>query len=235
MYRIVKKQALNPTVTLMVIDAPFVARKALPGQFIILRVDEDGERIPLTAVSYTHLDVYKRQPIYTVSLFVSVSNTTEVISFKAHLLLMIPNCVEKYLSSTIYCDLIRSETTMTSPAALTRMRKGYFSQSLKTWSPAFSKIRQTEIAMAAMQRLSLIHIFYFEKAIELSDAENVDYVRALEALEEKYGAKPALVMECEPVKEEDYCFIQGSVANILYENTNLEFTAAAFIKEQRCV
>lgn len=74
--------------------------------------------------------------------------------------------------------------------------------------------------------------FYFEKAIELSDAENVDYVRALEALEEKYGAKPALVMECEPVKEEDYCFIQGSVANILYENTNLEFTAAAFIKEQ---
>lgn len=74
--------------------------------------------------------------------------------------------------------------------------------------------------------------FYFEKAIELSDAENVDYVRALETLEEKYGAKPALVMECEPVKEEGYCFIQGSVANILYENTNLEFTAAAFIKEQ---
>ncbi|MFR5101591.1 MAG: Ig-like domain-containing protein, partial [Christensenellaceae bacterium] len=66
----------------------------------------------------------------------------------------------------------------------------------------------------------------------LSDAENVDYVRALETLEDKYGAKPALVMECEPVKEEGYCFIQGSVANILYENTNLEFTAAAFIKEQ---
>ena len=52
MYRIVKKQALNPTVTLMVIDAPFVARKALPGQFIILRVDEDGERIPLTVADY---------------------------------------------------------------------------------------------------------------------------------------------------------------------------------------
>lgn len=46
--------------------------------------------------------------------------------------------------------------------------------------------------------------FYFEKAIELSGSENVDYVRALEALEEKYGAKPALVMECEPVKEEDF-------------------------------
>ena len=57
MYRIVKKQALNPTVTLMVIDAPFVARKALPGQFIILRVDEDGERIPLTVADYDHKEV----------------------------------------------------------------------------------------------------------------------------------------------------------------------------------
>lgn len=52
MYRIVKKQALNPTVTLMEVDAPFIAKKALPGQFIILRVDEDGERIPLTVAEY---------------------------------------------------------------------------------------------------------------------------------------------------------------------------------------
>ena len=52
MYRIVKKQALNPTVTLMEVDAPFIAKKALPGQFIILRVDEDGERIPLTVADY---------------------------------------------------------------------------------------------------------------------------------------------------------------------------------------
>ena len=48
MYRILKKQALNPTVTLMEIEAPLVAKKALPGQFIILRVDDEGERIPLT-------------------------------------------------------------------------------------------------------------------------------------------------------------------------------------------
>ncbi|MBR3295148.1 MAG: sulfide/dihydroorotate dehydrogenase-like FAD/NAD-binding protein [Clostridia bacterium] len=48
MYRIVRKVSLNPTVTQMEIEAPLVARKALPGQFIILRVDEDGERIPLT-------------------------------------------------------------------------------------------------------------------------------------------------------------------------------------------
>ena len=48
MFRIVRKKALNPTVTQMEIEAPLVARKARPGQFIILRVDDEGERIPLT-------------------------------------------------------------------------------------------------------------------------------------------------------------------------------------------
>ena len=48
MYRIATKKVLNPTVTQMEIEAPLVAKKALPGQFIILRVDADGERIPLT-------------------------------------------------------------------------------------------------------------------------------------------------------------------------------------------
>ena len=48
MYKIVKKQPLNPTVTRMEIEAPLIAKKAKPGQFIILRVDENGERIPLT-------------------------------------------------------------------------------------------------------------------------------------------------------------------------------------------
>ena len=48
MYRIAAKKVLNPTVTQMEIEAPLVAKKALPGQFIILRVDEEGERIPLT-------------------------------------------------------------------------------------------------------------------------------------------------------------------------------------------
>ena len=52
MYRIVNKKELNPTVTMMEIEAPFVAKKAEPGQFIILRVDEDGERIPLTVAGY---------------------------------------------------------------------------------------------------------------------------------------------------------------------------------------
>ncbi len=48
MYRILRKKSLNPTVTQMEIEAPLVAKKAKPGQFIILRVDEEGERIPLT-------------------------------------------------------------------------------------------------------------------------------------------------------------------------------------------
>ena len=48
MYTILKKEALNPTVTRMDIAAPLIARKAEPGQFVILRVDEAGERIPLT-------------------------------------------------------------------------------------------------------------------------------------------------------------------------------------------
>ena len=52
MNKIVRKVCLNPTVTLMEVEAPFVAKKAEPGQFIILRVDENGERIPLTIADY---------------------------------------------------------------------------------------------------------------------------------------------------------------------------------------
>ena len=52
MYRILTKKNLNPTVTMMEIEAPLVARSAEAGQFIILRVDEDGERIPLTVAGY---------------------------------------------------------------------------------------------------------------------------------------------------------------------------------------
>ncbi len=48
MYKIVRREELNPTVTLLEIHAPLVARRAKPGQFIILRTDEQGERIPLT-------------------------------------------------------------------------------------------------------------------------------------------------------------------------------------------
>ena len=52
MFKILTKKVLNPTVVLMEIDAPLVAKKAEPGQFIILRTDENGERIPLTVADY---------------------------------------------------------------------------------------------------------------------------------------------------------------------------------------
>jgi len=52
MFRILKKKELSPGVKSMVIEAPYVARKAEPGQFIILRVNEGGERIPLTIADY---------------------------------------------------------------------------------------------------------------------------------------------------------------------------------------
>ena len=52
MAKIVRKEELNSSVTLLEVEAPKIAHKALPGQFIILRIDEDGERIPLTIGDY---------------------------------------------------------------------------------------------------------------------------------------------------------------------------------------
>ncbi|MBR0360712.1 MAG: sulfide/dihydroorotate dehydrogenase-like FAD/NAD-binding protein, partial [Clostridia bacterium] len=51
-YKIAEKRMLNPTVFLMEIEAPLVARKAEPGQFIILRIDENGERVPFTVADF---------------------------------------------------------------------------------------------------------------------------------------------------------------------------------------
>ena len=76
MYRIVKKQSLNPTVTLMEIEAPLVARKAEAGQFIILRTDEDGERIPLTVAGYNRENGTVR------IIFQVVGATTERLNHK---------------------------------------------------------------------------------------------------------------------------------------------------------
>ncbi len=76
MYRIVRKEKLNPTVTLMEILAPAVAKKAEPGQFIILRVDEDGERIPLTIADFN-----RQQGTVTI-IFQIVGATTEKLNHK---------------------------------------------------------------------------------------------------------------------------------------------------------
>lgn len=63
MYKILKKEALNPTVTKMVIDAPLIAQKAEPGQFIIFRAKEDSERIPLTIADFDRKPV--RSPSFS--------------------------------------------------------------------------------------------------------------------------------------------------------------------------
>lgn len=76
MYEIVKKQSLNPTVTRMEIRAPFVAKKAQAGQFVILRVDADGERIPLTVAG-----VDKEQGTVSI-IFQVVGGTTELLNHK---------------------------------------------------------------------------------------------------------------------------------------------------------
>lgn len=74
MYKIIRKVELNPTVTLMDIDAPLIAKKAEPGQFIILRVDEDGERIPLTIADYD-----RENGVVTI-IFQIVGATTEKLN-----------------------------------------------------------------------------------------------------------------------------------------------------------
>ena len=52
MYKIVEKRKLNDNVVLVKVDAPFIARKVLPGQFVIFRIDEQGERVPVTVADY---------------------------------------------------------------------------------------------------------------------------------------------------------------------------------------
>ena len=74
MYKIIQKKQLNPTVTLMEVEAPLVARKCEPGQFIILRAKEDGERIPLTIAGYD------REKGTITIIFQIVGGSTEILN-----------------------------------------------------------------------------------------------------------------------------------------------------------
>lgn len=76
MFKILKREELNPTVTRLEIEAPLVAAKALPGQFVILRVDEKGERIPLTVADYD------REKGTVTVIFQIVGGTTEKLNHK---------------------------------------------------------------------------------------------------------------------------------------------------------
>ncbi len=76
MFKILSKKSLNPTVMMMDIEAPLVAKKAEPGQFIILRVDSEGERIPLTVAGFD------REKGSVKIIFQIVGATTEILSHK---------------------------------------------------------------------------------------------------------------------------------------------------------
>ena len=76
MYKIIRKEKLNQTVTLMEIEAPFAARRAEPGQFVILRVNENGERIPLTIADFN------REKGTVTIIFQIVGATTELLNTK---------------------------------------------------------------------------------------------------------------------------------------------------------
>lgn len=73
MYKIIRKKVLNPQVKLMEIMAPYIAKKARPGQFIILRINEDGERIPLTIADYD------REKGTVTIIFQEVGKTTKML------------------------------------------------------------------------------------------------------------------------------------------------------------
>jgi len=72
-YKIVQKRVLNPTVTMMVIEAPYVVRKAQAGQFVVLRVTPEGERIPLTIADYD-----REMGLLTI-IFQKIGKTTEML------------------------------------------------------------------------------------------------------------------------------------------------------------
>jgi len=81
MYKIVRKQELNSAVTLMEIEAPFVAKKAKAGQFIIFRIDDKGERVPLTIAGYdrekgTVTIIFQKVGFATISLGALTKATT---------------------------------------------------------------------------------------------------------------------------------------------------------------
>ena len=85
MYRIITKKILNPTVTLMEVEAPLIAKKAEPGQFIILRVDDEGERIPLTIADFD------REKGTVTIIFQIVGGTTEKLNHSFDIVLCRPS------------------------------------------------------------------------------------------------------------------------------------------------
>jgi ferredoxin--NADP+ reductase len=73
MFKIIRKEVLNPTVKLLEVEAPYIARKAEPGQFVMIRINEEGERIPLTIADYD------REKGTVTIIFQEVGKTTQML------------------------------------------------------------------------------------------------------------------------------------------------------------
>ena len=77
MYRIVRKEALRPTVTLYEIEAPLIAKKAQPGQFIILRVDEQGERAGISGHRISIVQLAAARAVSCIALEIVIQRSEE--------------------------------------------------------------------------------------------------------------------------------------------------------------
>ncbi len=73
MFKVTRKEVLNPTVKLLEVEAPYIARKAEPGQFVMIRINEEGERIPLTIADYD------REKGTVTIIFQEVGKTTQML------------------------------------------------------------------------------------------------------------------------------------------------------------
>ena len=109
MYKILSKKILNPTVTQMDIEAPFVAKKAEPGQFIILRVDEEGERIPLTIAGYDREAGWVRiifQIVGATTMALNQKETGDTITVTAEMAYVNPSGVQPVVSPATFTATI---------------------------------------------------------------------------------------------------------------------------------
>ncbi len=103
MFKIVRKEVLNPSVKLMEIEAPYVARKAQPGQFIIFRINEEGERVPLTIADYDRdrgtVTIIFQEVGKTTKMLGSLNEGDEILDFVGPL--GVPSHLEGYRKAAV--------------------------------------------------------------------------------------------------------------------------------------
>ena len=109
-YKVVKKNVLNPQIFLMEVEAPLVAKKAEPGQFIILRIDEYGERVPFTIADFDRekgtVTIIVQIVGKTTKDLAQVEEGEEILDFAGTMNAVrhtLPTCRWKHLTATVFC------------------------------------------------------------------------------------------------------------------------------------